>query len=839
MMKEKLMPFVRKLAVVMIAMLSTLLLIAPVSAQDASAKLRFVHAIPGVSGLDIYVNDNLASVNLPFGEATAFINAPAGDLNVRVTLSGVTSTLWQQVVTSVAGDAKTLVASSTDPLAFDVYADDLSPIDLGTTRFMVIHAVKGGPAVDLQADGQTIITGLNYKDFLNTIDVPANTYTFAALASGAAADTAPVIAPTAIGLVGRTLQTVVVMGPATAPTALVLAAPVEVDAEVGTLRIIHSAEGAPNVDVEVNGALLAPNLAFGTGTVAIPVEPGTYTAAVRVAGGGSEIATLDVTIEAGVATTVAALGSLDNLAVDSFNSAIDAAQSPREVMATVINSIDGATVSLTGADGSVLAENLALGELNSSTFAPIRQGLTLTVQAGGAGETINVPIASFNGGAAYTLVTVRDAGGFTVKRFIDSRTQTINSAPGASDSLTQAATSTPEVAVATPVPVVEATAAAPTQPAAPVVTQSVAPNAPTQPTARVILDPGANLQLRQYPNAQALSLGLAPTGTVFVVNGREGAPIDILTNAVIALPDGTDWVDPAAALEQPTADLEPVDTWLNVTLTTADGTVTAWVNALYLDVRTPRGERQRLADLPTVPQNQPGDVTGTVVPTAAPPEDFARAIVFNLDAGVGLNIRRTADSSSEVLARIEIGTSSQLVGIGASGDWAFLEYSPPEGGTISGWASTLYLRYEFRGRSVTLDEAAALNLLNPVDEATQRGAVTAGAPGLVQPTQDPLRNSNVITVVGLNPGINLNLRRTPNVQAEVLANLPLGARALVFSRTNTNDWLEVEFDGARGWVAALYTTITFNERPVDIESLPVSTDFGNLPTPAPTATVTP
>src|SRR5690606_5121690 len=123
----------------------------------------------------------------------------------------------------------------------------------------------------------------------------------------------------------------------------------------------------------------------------------------------------------------------------------------------------------------------------------------------------------------------------------------------------------------------------------------------------------------EYPRSDARSLGLAPNGTVFAVNGRAGAPIDILTGDIIQLPDGTDWVDPVTLLTdtdgdgQINGDLEPSETWLNVTLATADGQVTAWINALYVDLRTPRGEPQLLRDLPTVPQNQAGVSEGTIV----------------------------------------------------------------------------------------------------------------------------------------------------------------------------------------------------------------------------------
>ncbi len=128
-------------------------------------------------------------------------------------------------------------------------------------------------------------------------------------------------------------------------------------------------------------------------------------------------------------------------------------------------------------------------------------------------------------------------------------------------------------------------------------------------------------------------------------------------------------------------------------------------------------------------------------------------MVFNLDDGVNLNIRRTAESSGEVLARVVNGASMRLIGVGESGAWAYVEYKPAEGGTIVGWAGTLYLKFEFRTKPQTVEELTVQELIEPVDEATLRGEISADAPGLIQPTVDPLRSVNVALVVGLGPGV--------------------------------------------------------------------------------------
>ncbi|NOG49259.1 MAG: DUF4397 domain-containing protein [Chloroflexi bacterium] len=217
-----------------------------------------------------------------------------------------------------------------------------------------------------------------------------NTYTFTVVPEGGSSD-APFIPPTSAALAGRTSHMLVLYGPATAPSTLLLKAPVEVAGDVGFVRVSHGADGAPNVDVLFNGDLVVPGLAFGESSVHIPVEAGSYTATLRVAGGGSEITTADVEVVAGGAQTVAAVGSLDDLRVAAFTDTIDAV-APRSTVVSLINGIAGSMVSLTLEDGTSIASGLAFGEASAAvTLSPSRQALTMSVAVGEVAADINIP----------------------------------------------------------------------------------------------------------------------------------------------------------------------------------------------------------------------------------------------------------------------------------------------------------------------------------------------------------------------------------------------------------------------------------------------------------------
>jgi uncharacterized protein YgiM (DUF1202 family) len=97
----------------------------------------------------------------------------------------------------------------------------------------------------------------------------------------------------------------------------------------------------------------------------------------------------------------------------------------------------------------------------------------------------------------------------------------------------------------------------------------------------------------------------------------------------------------------------------------------------------------------------------------------------------------------------------------------------------------------------------------------------------------------VATVAELNEGIRLNVRRNPNVNAEVLANVPPGTAMVVFSRDLNSEWLEVEYEGIRGWVSVQYVFLSFNQRTTTIDNVPFNDDLLIAATGTPTATPTP
>lgn len=841
------------LIVVLIGLLGSL--VGGAVAQDDTSLIRFVHVIPGMTAVDIYVNDNLSVEGLEYGQASTYLTAPADELQLRVTLQGLTTTLWQQTAILPPEEVVTLVAASINPLNFVPFRDDLTPLATNLARFQAIHAIDGGPALEVIAEGSTAVTNLAYSEVFGPSDVPPGNYIISALESGS--DTV-VLADTAIPMRGATSQMLVVYGTAVSPETLLLTAPTQADGEAGYVRFAHGIAGAPSVDVLIDDAVVIPGLAYGDASEHIAIPAGEHTIAVQVAGGGTEVASTTLEVAVGEASTAVALGTAESAELTAFSDDLSGIEA-RSAVVSVINIVPDSTATLTLEDGTALANGLASNEASAAVVvSPVKGGSTLELTVGADSQTVELPAAIFYGGVYYNLFVGTDPEGApTVFTAATSLVQALNSAPGSAEAIvaaeptlvptleptappeptadtatdTTAATATPEAAAPTPVP-----ATATPVPPSPVPTTEF-------PTGRPLIDSSARLNLRTYPSANAESRGQLPgsaNATLSIIGrqsdieiGENGLPVDLVIPE-----DGVELGDPFAELPVEN-DIDPASTWLFVSVPNPEGgDVTAWVRADFVDVRSVKGELQRLRDLPLVPSNRPGEGLYGERPQAQ--IEFAEAIVFSLAPDVPLIIReRLLPVVGEPMERVFNDTRMELVGVVTLTDdteWAFVRYVPdPAGNTaITGWASTLYLRFEFRGEAQTLAELSDRELLDVVD-AEEIGRVTGDAPNVVLPTADPFKD-RIVATVQVDSSTALQFRPGPDTIFAPTAELPNGTRVAIISRNGASTWLQVEFEGQTGWVASNFVLLSFNDRPFNLADVPVSEEFSATPEPTPTPT---
>jgi hypothetical protein len=870
--------------------------ITPAQAQGSLSRVRFLHAVPGAPSVDVYLDGKMVATNLGFGRVTPHLSVPGGDHQVTLRQTGLgmdAAPLIEVAVPLAPGFAFTVVAQGAQG-AFEaaLYEDILDELQPGMARLTAINTVSDAPALDvLTSEGGPLLQGINYGMQFGTINIPTGTQDLVMVPAGGAPESA-IARIGQVSLQSGTLYTFVALGTLAGTTStLVIATPVNGAADSVRVRFAQGSPDAPAVDIYANDTLIVPSLSLGqmTGHIALPA--GDYTLAARPAGApaaDAPVASASVTLS-DPAQTVVLLGQAadETLALQVFPDDV-ANLLPDQARVAVINAVTGATAtaSLNDPAATLVAENLAGDSQSSMTSVPVGEYM-MTVSIRGTDNPVDVivPATTYYGGMYYSVLVFGggpDAVPFDARVAGTEINVTSGSLPVAQPVEVAAAPETPEptqeaaapaetevavlpteaVTEAAPPPVAteaapppaetelvvaptessEVVAAPPTQSEV-VAAQPTPPPAPTQapaqpivpqpqgPTAYVELNPGANLQCRELPGATRRSLGLIPSGSTLTVIGRTGTPL---------VPDTGGNPTP-----EPTPEVTSIeDLWLSVQWNPpSGGYVRCWVNAQYLRVEW-KGKLLDTLDelwaLPEVPFNQPGEVVGADV---APPTPLFNAVIatVELDPGVSLQLRRNPDTKAESLVLVPAGAqlevlgyaevpSEGLVGQPSSPYWLYVRYRTENGGATIGWVSAQYISLSQLGRPVELTSL-------PLVDAGEAGYYEL--PG--QAPQIPVEQQDIVGVVNLNPGANLNLRDRPSADGRVVVGIPSGDAMVLNGRNGDGTWVQVTYKSAtgdlEGWVAAQYLNITRGGQPYDIKGLPIVTGeedtMGQVPTETP------
>ena len=147
----------------------------------------------------------------------------------------------------------------------------------------VLHASPDAPPVDVYANGNIIARNLAYRGFTEYLTVPPGNYNIRVFPAGST--TNPVI-DTNVNVPPRSIFTVAAVGRLAEIGLFPVQDPVmPIPPGRVMLRFVHLSPNAPNVDVVLpNGTPLFSNVGYRQITNYIPVNPGTYTIYVRVAG---------------------------------------------------------------------------------------------------------------------------------------------------------------------------------------------------------------------------------------------------------------------------------------------------------------------------------------------------------------------------------------------------------------------------------------------------------------------------------------------------------------------------------------------------------------------------
>ena len=150
-------------------------------AQDA-ARARIIHVAAGYPALDIYINGELALVDLSYAEDSATFRLPAGEAELQANIAGTASQLILHPF-SVDSAAAAIILTSKADMPLHIIADDLNPPAFGMTRLTIVNALADSAGIDLvwlrddQLTGEAIQPGAS----TGALDLPASHVEFSLL----------------------------------------------------------------------------------------------------------------------------------------------------------------------------------------------------------------------------------------------------------------------------------------------------------------------------------------------------------------------------------------------------------------------------------------------------------------------------------------------------------------------------------------------------------------------------------------------------------------------------------------------------------------------------------
>jgi hypothetical protein len=190
------------------------------------------------------------------------------------------------------------------------------------------------------------------------------------------------------------------------------------------VNIIHASPDAPGVDVYVNGELALENLEFGTASGWVALPAGEHQVQVTATGGAPEDAVIDapVTLEAGAAYEVAAVGLLADIAPVIYQTDLSALGEDEARIKVVHASPDVAGVDIAVTGGDVLIENLEFPAASEALVVP-SGSYDLEVRPSGS-EDVALPLPGvvLEAGTVYTVYAIGQAGDGTLNVLVVTAT---------------------------------------------------------------------------------------------------------------------------------------------------------------------------------------------------------------------------------------------------------------------------------------------------------------------------------------------------------------------------------------------------------------------------------
>jgi len=212
---------------------------------------------------------------------------------------------------------------------------------------------------------------------------------------------------------------------AAAALALLPVAPATAAPDTGYVRVAHLSPDTLAVDVTLSslsgGTVLykLSNVGYGGVSKYMSLPAGTYAIAMVPSEGASQtpLVSASISVTAGKAETIAALGRNANLATQVVSDDLTAPSGTQARVRTVQASVNNPSLSVKTTTGQALAANAAFGTVGTYTDVP-SGSTTFDLTAGSLADTASADLTAGSTQTLFVLDTA--AGGLTVVPVLDS-----------------------------------------------------------------------------------------------------------------------------------------------------------------------------------------------------------------------------------------------------------------------------------------------------------------------------------------------------------------------------------------------------------------------------------
>jgi hypothetical protein len=241
-----------------------------------SASIRVLHASPDAPNVDVLLDNQVVLSDVSYKQASDFLSVLVGTRNVKVNATGTSITVIDADLTLAFDSFTTIIATNflaqIEPL---VLPDENTPPSGNFLKIRVVHSAPSAPPVDVYVTAPAAdinaatptLSNVAFTEFSDFLEIPEGDYQIRVTTVGSkepvfdsgtvTLDAGSIFSAVAVDATGGAspISLVVLTNDPTTPF-------IEVDDNRARLRAVHASPDALNVDILVDNATVASDVAF-------------------------------------------------------------------------------------------------------------------------------------------------------------------------------------------------------------------------------------------------------------------------------------------------------------------------------------------------------------------------------------------------------------------------------------------------------------------------------------------------------------------------------------------------------------------------------------------------